>query len=93
MNEKTNKLSNRDHGIIIDERSKVSMTGVSDVLCFDNNTVVLNTVMGELTIKGEGLKVSNFTAETGDLLIEGKFFAMAYTGEASKKSRLSRLFG
>ena len=92
MNEKTNKLSNRYHGIIIDNRSKISMTGISDVLSFDNNTVILNTVMGELTIKGEGLKVSNFTAETGDLLIEGELFAMAYTGEASKKSRLSRLF-
>lgn len=89
MNEKNQPSS---HGIIIENRSKMSVSGVEDVKNFDEQTVVLDTSMGELTVKGEGLKVNSFTVETGDLSLEGKVFALAYT-VSKKKSIMGRLFG
>ncbi len=51
MNE---QLTSAPHGIIIENREKMSVSGVQDVVSFDDQTVVLNTSMGELTVKGEG---------------------------------------
>ncbi len=85
------KNINTEHGIIIENRAKMSVTGVVDVLSFDEQSVVLYTTLGDLTIKGEGLKVNSFTVETGGLIVEGNIHALAYTG-GSKKSMFSRLF-
>ena len=87
----TNNSSN--HSIIINARKSVSVTGVNDVLSFDEQTVVAETGMGQLTVKGEGLKVNNFAVETGSLSIEGKIIALGYTEPMGKKSFIGRLFG
>lgn len=86
-----NKL-NSNHNIYIDKRSKLSVSGVSDVDSFDEQTIILNTVMGELTVKGENLKVNSFAIETGNLELEGDIIALAYTKQNDKKSLLGRLF-
>ncbi len=87
----SDNIKNAEHGIVIENREKVSITGVEDVLSFDDQTVVLYTHFGDLTVKGEGLKVNSFAVETGSLIIEGNILALAYTGN-SKKSMFSRLF-
>lgn len=84
--------NNIEHSVIIEKRSKISFSGILDVLSFDEQTVVLKTEMGDLTIKGESLKVNNFAVETGTLSLEGKFSALAYTS-VNKKNLKSRLFG
>ena len=91
MNEQKQNVGN--HGIIIENRSKIGITGVTDVISFDDQTIILDTVMGELTIKGENIKVNSFAVETGNLSVEGTVVAVAYTGSASKKGLMSRLFG
>ena len=73
-------------------RSQLRVTGVSDVLGFDSETVVAQTSLGRLTIKGRGLKVMGFTTETGDLNIDGNIAAIVYT-ESSSKGAFSKLFG
>jgi sporulation protein YabP len=77
---------------VLFNRSKLNVSGVSDVVGFDNETVVVDTNLGRLTVKGQDLKVMGFTVETGDLKIEGTIAAIAFT-ESSKKSMFSRLFG
>ena len=85
-------VKNIEHTVIIDKRSKINLSGVLDVLSFDEQTVVLKTEMGELTIKGESLKVNSFTVETESLSLDGEFFAMAYSS-GNKKNLKARLFG
>ena len=84
-------IKNAEHGIIIENRSKMSVTGVIDVLSFDDQSIILCTSLGDLTVKGEGLKVNSFAVETGSLMIEGNIHALGYTGN-TKKSIVSRLF-
>lgn len=91
MNEQ--KQSSGSHGIILENRSKMGVSGVCDVVSFDEQTVILNTNMGELTVKGEGLKVQSFATETGNLTIEGTVYTLAYTLTTKKRSVMGRLFG
>ena len=42
----------KPHRIVLDERARLSVTGVSDVLSFDEDRIVMHTVKGELTVVG-----------------------------------------
>ncbi len=72
-----------NQNIIIENRKKLTLTGVKDVLSFDEETVVLETVLGRLTVKGAGLHIVNFDVGNGELIADGKFYAVVYTAEES----------
>ena len=48
----------RPHSIILENRHNMTVAGVSDIDSFDEQTVVLFTDMGELTIKGFNLHIN-----------------------------------
>lgn len=81
-----------DQNIILENRKKLNVTGVGEVLSFDDETVILKTAMGNMTVKGEKLRISNFNTETGDLTAEGRVIAMVYTSEEKGGGLFSRLF-
>lgn len=60
------------HQIMLYNREKGNLTGILDVISFDENTIVLDTDMGLLTIKGKDLHVSRLTLEKGEIDIEGQ---------------------
>ncbi len=78
--------------IILENRKKLTLTGVKDVVSFDEETIVLSTSLGRLTIKGNMLHILNFETQNGDLTAEGKFIAIAYTSDEKNSSFMSRLF-
>ncbi|MEE1055518.1 MAG: YabP/YqfC family sporulation protein, partial [Acutalibacteraceae bacterium] len=41
-----------NHNIIVEDRKKFTLTGVKDVVSFDEETVCLETFLGRLVIKG-----------------------------------------
>lgn len=81
-----------NHNAIIENRKKLTLTGVKDVLSFDEETVILDTVLGRLTIKGAGLHIINFDTQSGDLSAEGRLYAYVYTSEEKSGGFFSRLF-
>ena len=87
----------RDHACRLENRNAASLTGVREVVSFDENQVVMDTDMGLLTIKGKDLHVSRLTVEKGELEVEGQVDSLAYSSnEACRKtgqSILARLFG
>lgn len=87
MSEKISAL----HSIIIGQRERVSLSGVTEVVGFDDETVLLKTVMGGLTIKGEELHIGAFSTSSGELEIDGKIIALAYTDEGQKGGFWRRL--
>ena len=80
------------HSVILEERAKMTLTGVSDVDSFDEQTIIVRTALGELTVRGEGLHISRLNTESGELNITGSICAMAYTDDRSKSGFLSRMF-
>lgn len=85
-----NENKNAEQNIIIQNQKSANVSGVIDVLSMDENVVVLQTVLGELTVKGKELKIINFSGETGDLSMTGCVLAVAYTN-GTKGSFFSRL--
>ena len=67
------------HNIILEDRKKLNISGVSDVDSFDEETIVAFTDLGELTIRGSELHINKLSVETGDLLIEGNIRAISYS--------------
>lgn len=84
------------HKLSIDQRRDCKITGVVEVQSFDENTIILETVDGMITIKGNGLHVSRLNLEKGEADIDGKVDSLAYADKTTlaKKGEglLTRLF-
>ena len=81
------------HNIIIEDRKNVTISGVTDVESFDEETVILMTDLGELVIKGFGLHISKIDVVSGDLALEGEIYNIGYSDtQAAGGGFLSRLF-
>ena len=85
-------ISMQSHGIIAQSRKSLNVSGVKEVLSFDEETIQLDTILGRLTVKGDGLHIISFHAETGDLAAEGRFHAFVYVSEQNSSGFWSRLF-
>ncbi len=81
-----------NHNIIIEDRKKLTLSGVKDVTSFDDETLLLETALGRLTVKGAGLHIVNFDTASGDLFAEGKIYAAVYTSEERNGGFFSRVF-
>ena len=79
------------HNIIMENREKISMSGVKKVDNFDDQTIILLTEMGELTIKGENLHISKMDVDTGDLKVTGKIYGLIYNETQRGSSIFKRL--
>lgn len=86
----------RSHKVHMEDRSRMEMTGISDVISFDLNKVILESDYGVITIKGANLHVNRLSVEKGELDIDGSIQALEYSEASSyaKKgeSLVSRLF-
>ncbi len=87
MAEQTNA---RVHNVIIEQRRKLNLSGVTDVVGFEDETIVLRTVMGSLTVKGEDLHIGSFSTSSGDIDIDGKIIALVYTDDDGGKGGFFR---
>lgn len=72
------------HNVILEDRSRLTVSGVSDVDSFDEQTVIMFTQMGELTVKGEDLHINRLSLEMGELAVEGDIASLSYTDRAQK---------
>ncbi len=82
----------KSHNIIVEDRKKFTLTGVLDVISFDEETVMLETSMGRLAVKGEELKLGQFDNAKGDISGSGKIHALIYTASQGSNGFFGRLF-
>ena len=79
------------HKLTLDERKKLTVTGVTEVLSFDEAYILLTTTLGRLEIQGEGLSVKNLSLDGGLFTVEGEVSALYYTQHREKRSFWERL--
>ena len=84
--------NNRPHNLIMENRKTLTVSGVDHVDSFDEQTVVMATVMGELTVKGNDLHIDKLNTDVGEVAISGSIYGLIYTDEREKGGFLSRLF-
>lgn len=94
MDEKELTMS---HKFQFANRKQGSITGVLDVISFDENEIRLETTQGMMTIKGSDLHVNRLNLEKKEVDLEGKIDAVVYTeggahGQKAGESLLKRLF-
>lgn len=77
------------HNLIMENREKLTLTGVIDIHSFDDELVLVETTMGIITIKGNDLKMNKLNLDNNELIVEGKIVALIYSeGELSKKGNM-----
>lgn len=90
------KSGNRPHTCFLQNCAAANLTGVREVVSFDENQVVMDTDLGLLTLKGKDLHVSRLSVEKGEVDVSGTVDSMAYSSnEAYRKAGQSffvRLF-
>lgn len=84
----------RPHQILWKDRKQGSVTGVVDVVSFDESMILLETEQGMLTLKGKELHISRLLLEMGEVEMEGCIDSMVYSGSSPAKrgSMLKRMF-
>ncbi|MGL4654398.1 MAG: sporulation protein YabP [Sarcina sp.] len=81
---------NNKSSLSLENRKKLSVTGVIEVISFDDRQINLNTNLGGLNITGENLKVNKLDVQNGDVVITGCIITIVY-GKKMKKKR--KFFG
>jgi len=72
------------HNFILENRSKLILSGIHEVGSFNDNEIIVYTSHGELRIKGKGLQIINISIETGDMEITGKIDGSSYSDNTER---------
>ena len=81
--------------LILENREKLSISGVSDVLSFDDQIIIIETDLGLLTVKGENIRINKLSIDTSDVIIEGNINSLVYSNSDLQKksgSILNKIF-
>ena len=85
-----------NHGISLAERKNVVVTGVKKIESFDDEEFLMDTTLGFLTIRGEGLEIIKLDTYQGNVTIKGTVDSLAYVSKEMKKEKeetfISKLF-
>ena len=73
------KMPKLPHSVVMEDRRNLSVTGVTDIDSFDEQTIIANTDLGELTIRGWNLHITRLNLEQTELLVEGDISSLTYT--------------
>jgi sporulation protein YabP len=93
--EENKKITNNFQNIILENREKLKVSGVQDVLSFDDQMIIVQTTLGLLTIKGENLRVNKLNIDTSDFSVDGNISSLSYTNGTEIKGHsnfLNKIF-
>ena len=79
------------HKLSLNERRALTMTGVTEVVSFEENAVVLRTSLGTLIIQGKNLQLKTLSLEGGQVAVDGEVSSLVY--EEPRLGGWRRLFG
>ncbi|MBE6638006.1 MAG: sporulation protein [Ruminococcaceae bacterium] len=80
------KKQSTAHTLSLSGRETLSLTGISDVISFDENGLLLQTDDGTLTVDGSDIHIVALSVETGELLVQGRICGLYYVDRNAKKS-------
>ena len=82
-----------NHGISIAERKNILVTGVKKIESFDNEEFLMDTTLGFLNIKGEGLEIIKLDTYQGNVSIKGRVDSLIYMDNGVKKNKEESFLG
>lgn len=67
------------HTLQLEDRSRLTVTGVTRIISCDESGALLKTAQGDLTIGGQGIQIGELSVRTGQVHITGKIEFLQYT--------------
>jgi sporulation protein YabP len=95
MEKKEIKIEEKKSMLSLENRKRLILNGVIEVVSFNEEQIILNTNLGTLNIKGVGLKMNKLDVQNGDVVIIGTVNSCIYTNNEIKKEKqslVSKLF-
>lgn len=86
------QMNAKKHMVQIENRERLTATGVERVDFFSEELITAQTADGRLNVKGEGLYIENLNSDTGELLVKGHIIAMSYADGVRPTTVLGRIF-
>ena len=74
-----NNVTNVIQNVILENREKLSISGILDVLSFDDQIVILETELGLLTVKGDNLRINKLSLDTAEVVVDGEISNLGYS--------------
>ena len=85
--------SNTIQNLLLENRKKLSVSGVNDVLSFDDQVVIVDTELGLLTVKGENIRINKLSLDTAEVIIEGEISSLNYSQNKLDKTSGTSILG
>ena len=79
------------HKLTLNERKALTMTGVTEVVSFDDTAVVLRTSLGTLEVQGSGLQLKTLSIDGGQVAVDGQVTSLIYEENKPAGGWLTRL--
>ncbi|EJP6473069.1 sporulation protein YabP [Clostridium sporogenes] len=95
MEKKEFKNDDKISNLNLENRKKLILSGVNEVISFNEEQIMLKTTLGDLDIKGSNLKMNKLDVQNGDVIIVGTINSCIYLNNESKTKRsniFSKLF-
>jgi len=93
IDERKQTASTAMQNVILENREKLTISGVLDVLSFDDQIVILETELGLLTVKGENLRINKLSLDTTEVIVEGSIGNLSYSEKNLDKKSGGSLIG
>jgi sporulation protein YabP len=84
--------STMTHAVTLGERSNLVISGVKKIDSFDNEEFLMETSMGYLIVKGEGLEIVKLDTYQGNVNIKGKVNGLNYVEDIKSKEKEDGVF-
>ncbi len=86
-------VRSRSHSVLMENRERVTITGVEDVDSFDESAVLLVTSLGYITLHGVDLHINKLNLDEGQLIVEGEITGLEYSDSEGPKGKGGGFFG
>jgi sporulation protein YabP len=87
MNDMKQPQSTVRHELCVKDRRTMSVSGVKEIISFDEQNVRMLTVGGELVVDGESLRVKVLDVERGQVVLEGRIDDVGYVEDHTEARR------
>ena len=81
------------HKLTLSQRNNLTITGVTEVVSFDDRAVLLRTVLGTLMVQGQNLQLKQLSLDGGNVAVDGEIAALMSEDKGTAQGFWGRLFG
>lgn len=74
----TSQMPQLPHKLTLNDRKNLTLTGVTEVVSFDETAIFLHTQLGALEVQGENLQLKTLSLEGGQVAVDGHISALIY---------------